>query len=147
MRTCRVTYHVAGSLVSVPLTPAQARDTRDSLAKLLYSTLFAHLIHTINTQIDHAETPRTDVTPRRAGIPDVDSNTASPRVHPPIAITHATHRTDTRHSNNSSTPTTACIGILDIFGFESFAINSFEQLAINYANEKVCGHGDEATCA
>uniref|UniRef100_A0A0V0J0Z2 Putative myosin-1-like n=1 Tax=Solanum chacoense TaxID=4108 RepID=A0A0V0J0Z2_SOLCH len=75
------------------LTLSQATDTRDALAKSIYSCLFDWLVEQINKSLA--------VGKRRTG---------------------------------------RSISILDIYGFESFERNSFEQFCINYANERLQQH-------
>jgi len=84
--------------ITSPITADECRETRDALAKAVYSRMFDDLVKAINTAIGGAE--------RR---PDPDSPGAGGRT----------------------------IGVLDIYGFEIFEVNSFEQLCINYTNEKL----------
>lgn len=69
------------------LSATQAADTRDSLAKAIYSKLFDYILRRVNEEIYIA----------------------------------------------NSAIYAADIGVLDIFGFETFKTNSLEQLCINYA--------------
>ncbi|KAH8502982.1 hypothetical protein H0E87_014335 [Populus deltoides] len=84
---------VGNDTIVQKLTLSQAIDTRDALAKSIYSCLFDWLVEQVNKSLA--------VGKRRTG---------------------------------------RSISILDIYGFESFERNSFEQFCINYANERLQQH-------
>ena len=83
-----------GSIVAIKLNAQQSSDSRDTLVKTMYGSMFDFIISKINDSL----------------------KTKGARY---------------------------AIGILDIFGFEVFELNSFEQLCINYANEKLQHHFNE----
>ena len=93
------TFTTASSSYTVPLTKEQCVDTRDALAKAVYSGLFDELIGRLNLTLGGS------------------------------AAANAAGRS---------------IGLLDIFGFENFAINGFEQLCINFTNETLQQHFTDA---
>lgn len=112
---------IGGKTIHKPQNVAQAQDKRDALAKMAYSSLFLWLVGRINATI----------APSLAGRERIDSvglDEFSPGVRLPS-------RSDAPTERN-----TGFIGVLDIYGFEQFDTNGFEQLLINYANEKLQRH-------
>ncbi|KAJ3056601.1 Unconventional myosin-Ie [Rhizophlyctis rosea] len=82
------------SSYNVPMTVEQAQNTRDALAKALYSRTFDWIVQAVNTAMANLA----------AGLRETSK---------------------------------LCLGVLDIFGFEIFEKNGFEQFCINYVNERL----------
>lgn len=98
--TMRMTDVRKNENVTLPLNIDQALDSRDAIAKALYSSLFTWLVTRIN------------------------------KVMAPTSRKQQQHLAQGNVGKN-------IISIMDMFGFEDFAENSFEQLCINYADESL----------
>lgn len=97
------------------LSPNNLNDcesNRDALARLFYDRVFVWLVKKLNLTVFPVDEQKSDLKIRKS-------------------ITRIRNSIFEKESSRLS------IGLLDIFGFENFENNSFEQLCINFTNEKL----------
>ncbi|OII73353.1 myosin-related protein [Cryptosporidium ubiquitum] len=95
-----------GRIIRMPVSLEAAFQTRDSMAKAIYSKLFDWLVFRINKSMTNG------------------------LINNGVVGTGQDHLSKKLFSGRS-------IGLLDIYGFEVFDCNSFEQFCINFSNEKL----------
>jgi len=105
---CCVNIEAGGETVVKKLFLDQAIKAKEALIKATYGTLFTYLVQRINDCISDGGTSQVESNDNESG--DIQDETS-----------HVT-------SYGTVPNAAAFIGVLDIFGFESFERNSFEQL-------------------
>ncbi|KAF4676869.1 hypothetical protein FOL47_004572 [Perkinsus chesapeaki] len=109
---CSKSYNAVDDHCVIPLPVEKAIEQRDALARFLYGLVFTRVVVKTNSACV-TSTPSTNERCRRQSV--------------------ASSLADFTDDGS------LFCGVLDIFGFEYYRNNTFEQLCINYANERLQG--------
>lgn len=100
-------------IIEQPQSKRKAEYSRDAMLKYIYECLFTWLVALINLSLSSKE--------------------ARGELQAPVSIPKSPSTKKSILEKLQEEP--QFIGVLDIYGFENFKTNSFEQFCINYANE------------
>ncbi|KJE89349.1 myosin IIIA, variant [Capsaspora owczarzaki ATCC 30864] len=134
-----ITTVTGGDTIKRHVTVEQAVEARDAMAKIMYQFIFGWIVRFVNKLFMTAASIAQQTARAVDAAADGDQTATAEAVATSKAISSKMLGAQRAHAATVQ-EAHATIGILDIFGFENFARNSFEQLCINTANESLANY-------